>query len=72
MAPPAPGNPKRLRLFSTAGRMVRVGYGCLSVTWPWASHPTTAITRLEALPASARPAALSASGTPLDRGASQP
>ena len=42
----------RLRLFTTAGRLVRGGRRLrlrLAATWPWASLITTAITRLQAL-----------------------
>ena len=42
----------RLRLFTTAGRLVRSGRRTrlrLSATWPWATQLTTAITRLQAL-----------------------
>jgi Transposase DDE domain group 1 len=41
----------RLRLFTTAGRLVRGGRRLrlrLAVTWPWASQLTAAITRLQA------------------------
>jgi hypothetical protein len=41
----------RLRLFSTAGRLVRGGRRLrlrLAVTWPWTAQLTTAITRLQA------------------------
>jgi hypothetical protein len=46
--------PKRLRLriFSCAGRLVRGGRRLrirLAATWPWASHITTAITRIQEL-----------------------
>jgi hypothetical protein len=43
--------PKRLRLFSVAGRLVRGGRRLrlrLAATWPWAGQLTTAITRLQA------------------------
>ena len=42
----------RLRLFSTAGRLIRGGRRLrlrLAATWPWASHITTAISRLQNL-----------------------
>ena len=42
----------RLRLFTAAGRLVRGGRRLrlrISATWPWASHLTAAITRLQAL-----------------------
>jgi len=42
----------RLRLFTTAGRLVRSGRRTrlrLSAAWPWATQLTTAITRLQAL-----------------------
>jgi Transposase DDE domain group 1 len=42
----------RLRLFSAAGRLARGGRRLrlrLAATWPWASHLTAAITRLQAL-----------------------
>jgi hypothetical protein len=42
----------RLRLFSTAGRIVRAGHRLrlrLATRWPWASQITTAIQRLAAL-----------------------
>jgi hypothetical protein len=42
----------RLRLFSAAGRIVRGGRRVrlrIAATWPWASHLTAAITRLQAL-----------------------
>ena len=44
--------PKRLRLFSTAGRLIRGGRRLqlrLAATWPWARLTATAITRLQAL-----------------------
>jgi hypothetical protein len=44
----------RLRLFSCAGRIVKGGRRLrlrLARTWPWADLITTAITRLQALPA---------------------
>jgi hypothetical protein len=41
----------RLRLFSAAGRLVRGGRRLrIAATWPWATHITAAITRLQALP----------------------
>ena len=43
----------RLRLFSTAGRLVRGGRRLrlrLAERWPWAVEVTTAIARLQALP----------------------
>jgi hypothetical protein len=46
--------PKRLRLFSTAGRIVRGGRRLrlhLAARWPWAQEITAAISRLQALPA---------------------
>ena len=51
MAPPGPGNPKRLRLrlFSAVGLIIRGGRRTrlrLSATWPWATQLTAAITRL--------------------------
>jgi hypothetical protein len=42
----------RLRLFPAAGRLVRGGRRLrlrIAATWPWATHITTAITRLNAL-----------------------
>ena len=42
----------RLRLFSAAGRIVRGGRRLrlrIAATWPWASHLTAAITRLQAI-----------------------
>ena len=53
MAPPGPGEPKRLRLrlFSAAGRLVHGGRRLrlrLAATWPWALQLTVAITRLQA------------------------
>jgi hypothetical protein len=45
------GTPKRLRLFSAAGRLVRGGRRLrlrLAATWPWAGQLTAAITRLQA------------------------
>jgi hypothetical protein len=44
----------RLRLFHTAGRLVRSGRRLrlrLTATWPWATTITAAITRLQTLPA---------------------
>jgi DDE family transposase len=41
----------RLRLFASAGRLVRGGRRLrlrLAATWPWAGHLTAAITRLQA------------------------
>jgi Transposase DDE domain group 1 len=41
----------RLRLFSAAGRLARGGHRLrlrIAATWPWGSHITTAITRLQA------------------------
>jgi hypothetical protein len=43
----------RLRLFSAAGNLVRGGRRLrlrIAATWPWATHITAAITRLQALP----------------------
>ena len=43
--------PKRLRLFTAAGRLVRDGRRLrlrLAATWPWAGQLTAAITRLQA------------------------
>jgi len=40
----------RLRLFSAAGRIIHGGRRLrlrLAATWPWASHITAAITRLQ-------------------------
>jgi hypothetical protein len=42
----------RLRLFSTAGRLIRGGRRLrlrLAATWPWVRLTATAITRLQAL-----------------------
>jgi hypothetical protein len=44
--------PKRLRLFSVAGRPARSGHRPrlrLAERWPWADQITVAITRLQAL-----------------------
>jgi hypothetical protein len=44
----------RLRLFAVAGRLVRGGRRLrlrLATRWPWAQQITTALTRLQALPA---------------------
>jgi Transposase DDE domain group 1 len=41
----------RLRLFSACGRLARSGRRLrlrIAATWPWASHLTVAITRLQA------------------------
>lgn len=45
-------DPKRLRLFATAGRLARGGRRLrlrLAATWPWTDQITAAITRLQAL-----------------------
>ena len=65
----------RLRLFSCAGRIVKGGRRLrlrLASTWPWAGLITTAITRLQALPAPPpdqhQPPRLSRKGTTRTRG----
>jgi hypothetical protein len=50
--PPCRREPKRLRLFTVAGRLARGGRRLqlrIAATWPWASHLITAISRLQAL-----------------------
>jgi hypothetical protein len=45
-------DPKRLRLFSAAGRIARSGRRtrlCLATTWPWATQLISATIRLQAL-----------------------
>jgi hypothetical protein len=44
----------RLRLFAVAGRLIRGGRRLrlrLAAHWPWAAQITTAVTRLQTLPA---------------------